>query len=263
LRRIVVVLVMLALVYPAYRYGPPAWRQGRFLYRQHRCLAYEAPADQLVAEEAYATTTGRLGEPGFVALTSPGSFGGAAAPAVGRRAQPLVDLAPHLPAGTPVTIVVGGSSDWMGDGSRELSPTGAPVLFLHELRNRSGQRRLAVVQRTPRNSGPFVYPFGLQVALFEPATFGSPMRYVSRRPPASPLARMSGLMPLIEVRPLRFYAGQPDPHDSAHFTIRYELDGKAGAIDGRLNDAGDDLILHVASGPATAPSFWTTLATQP
>jgi hypothetical protein len=36
----------------------------------------------------------------------------------------------------------------------------------------------------------------------------------------------------------RFYAGQPDPADASHFTIGYDLDGRRGAIDGRLKDNG-------------------------
>jgi hypothetical protein len=35
-------------------------------------------------------------------------------------------------------------------------------------------------------------------------------------------------------KPLRIFAGQPDPTDSRHFTIRYELDSKSNTIDGWL-----------------------------
>lgn len=37
---------------------------------------------------------------------------------------------------------------------------------------------------------------------------------------------------------LRIFAGQADPADAAHFTIGYELDGKAGVIDGWLKANG-------------------------
>jgi hypothetical protein len=36
----------------------------------------------------------------------------------------------------------------------------------------------------------------------------------------------------------RFYAGQADPADAAHFTIGYDLDGRHGTIHGRLKDNG-------------------------
>ena len=35
---------------------------------------------------------------------------------------------------------------------------------------------------------------------------------------------------------LRFFAGQPDPNDPTHFTIRYQIDGRDGVIDGWLKD---------------------------
>ena len=40
---------------------------------------------------------------------------------------------------------------------------------------------------------------------------------------------------------LRFYAGQPDPNDSSHFTIAYQLDGRAGTIDGWMRNEGLEL----------------------
>ena len=36
----------------------------------------------------------------------------------------------------------------------------------------------------------------------------------------------------------RFYAGQADPSDSSHFTIRYECKGATDTIDGYLDDEG-------------------------
>ena len=40
---------------------------------------------------------------------------------------------------------------------------------------------------------------------------------------------------------VRMFAGQPDPADPAHFTIRYELDDQPHVIDGWLRD--DDTVL--------------------
>ena len=37
---------------------------------------------------------------------------------------------------------------------------------------------------------------------------------------------------------LRFFAGQPDPDDASHFTIRYQADGREGVIDGWMQDDG-------------------------
>jgi len=47
----------------------------------------------------------------------------------------------------------------------------------------------------------------------------------------------------------RLYAGQLDPIDESHFTIRYELDGKSGVIDGWLMP--DDSVKLQNRGGAT------------
>jgi hypothetical protein len=48
---------------------------------------------------------------------------------------------------------------------------------------------------------------------------------------------------------LRFYAGQPDPVDDSHFTIRYAVNGQEGIIDGWL-DPMSRVVLKVRDGPA-------------
>jgi hypothetical protein len=43
----------------------------------------------------------------------------------------------------------------------------------------------------------------------------------------------------IDIQPrnlMRFFMGQPDPGDSSRFTLRYELNGQTGIIDGQLHD---------------------------
>ena len=49
-------------------------------------------------------------------------------------------------------------------------------------------------------------------------------------------------------QPLKLYAGQPDPNDRTHFTIRYEAAGQEGIIDGWLKD-DDTVRLVVRDGP--------------
>lgn len=48
---------------------------------------------------------------------------------------------------------------------------------------------------------------------------------------------------------MRIYAGQPDPDNAAHFTIKYEIDNVPGMIDGRL-EADDTVTLRILDGPA-------------
>ena len=60
-------------------------------------------------------------------------------------------------------------------------------------------------------------------------------RVVARVKPGAPLESL----PAIEYgNRLRVYAGQADPNDPSHFTIAYDLDGRAGTIDGWLRDEG-------------------------
>jgi hypothetical protein len=47
---------------------------------------------------------------------------------------------------------------------------------------------------------------------------------------------------------LRIFAGQPDPADTSHLTIKYDLDGHAGTIDGWMR-FGDNLQLLIRDGP--------------
>jgi hypothetical protein len=69
---------------------------------------------------------------------------------------------------------------------------------------------------------------------------------------------------------LRVYAGQADPADASHFTIAYQLDGKAGTIDGWAKDTG--VVLRPREGAPVAPDggssqafneFWDLTATPP
>lgn len=64
-----------------------------------------------------------------------------------------------------------------------------------------------------------------------PSHWPNPMRS-EPRPGGSTLE-----LPLAVSDELRVLAGQPDPRDPSHFTIRYDLNGQPGVIDGWL-DAG-------------------------
>ena len=52
--------------------------------------------------------------------------------------------------------------------------------------------------------------------------------------------------------PLRLFAGQSDPVDTSHFTIKYGLVGQTGTIDGWLQD-DDKVKIKVRGGPAKKP----------
>ena len=108
-----------------------------------------------------------------------------------------------------------------------LAPLGAPETwaFVHALRVPGHDQRLVSVALTAEDGGWFL----LRADALVPAnlTLGS-------RPSPSPNFGSSETARFDAHKPLRIFAGQPDPADSRHFTIRYELDGKSNTIDGWL-----------------------------
>jgi hypothetical protein len=122
------------------------------------------------------------------------------------------------------------------------------ILFMHGRRAASGPVRLLVVTVGSTE----VYPDGTHhvgcgASVFEPAswTAGS---VVSRK--LSPLALREHyvLLPVWGKLRLCVFAGQPDPLDASRFTIRFDLDGKEGTIEGRLGD-DDGVTFVVRNGP--------------
>jgi hypothetical protein len=64
--------------------------------------------------------------------------------------------------------------------------------------------------------------------------------------------------PCAASEPLTLYAGQPDPDDASHFTIRYSAGRRSGIIDGWLIDGGNDVKM-IAHDAAPAPPGLKTL----
>lgn len=146
IRRGVGLMALVGVMVFGWRYGPAVFRQGRLLYFQRQCLAYTAPADRVVYDENSDTTVERLKMAGYGALWTSGTKQAAVyvAPAVKNIAGSLTVL-PGLYGAKP------------GSGA---------TIFLHELRNAAGVRRLVLIERAPIPI-PFIpifeYPFGLDV----------------------------------------------------------------------------------------------------
>ena len=184
----------------------------------------------MVYDENSDTTVERLKTAGYGGLWTSGTKQAAI-----YVAQEVKNMAGNLP---------GAANLWGATCGSEAT------VFMHELRNAAGIRRLVLVERGPnRGFAPiFEYPFGLDVSVFEPATWSSGLKRMNTAYGVD----WNGPATDPSTKGLRFYAGQLDPADAGHFTIRYDLEGKSGVIDGRLNDAGDDVKITVRSGPGTA-----------
>ena len=50
--RVVVLVLVVGLSVATWRYHAVAWQQAKLLHRQHRCLTYAAPPDQIVSDGA-------------------------------------------------------------------------------------------------------------------------------------------------------------------------------------------------------------------
>jgi hypothetical protein len=233
-RWIVLVCLLLAALYPGWRYGPGLWKRSVMLHHQRGCLTYRAPADLVVYESSQPAANELLGRAGYVplAITEPGSYGNPG------------PVAAYVPAA-------------LRDFERSIGGTvtsgATAVLFLHERRAKNGARRLIVVQRGAMNFTPFLTPFDLMVTVFDPATFRKDLKVV---PPSNAhLFVWNGPVSLVLSKDLRFYAGQADPADAARFTIRYSMEGQEGVVEGRLSDDGTEVKVEIKSGPA-AESLW-------
>jgi hypothetical protein len=124
-----------------------------------------------------------------------------------------------------------------------LSGLFANALFVHARRRPDGQKRLVWVSLGYESTKPL--RFRLEFDGVIPATIGRPARRLPHTP-ADPLpVDAAG-------KPPRLYAGQPDPNDESHFTIRYEFEaeGRGGVIHGWLRD-DDTIDFEINEGPST------------
>jgi hypothetical protein len=238
-RRVVAVVLALVVAVVGWRYGPWGWGRGKLLYAQHRCLAYSPPADLVVFESEQARARELLKRAGYTAIPMYTLTWGRQSPpltAAGYRPPPLADFEGLL--GGPFTSGACG------------------ILFMHEMRDKAGNRRLVICFRDANAMGPLFATFGIWATVWDPATLRAPPRPTPKRNAYGwdydgPGWDLPG-------KNLRFYAGQIDPADAGHFTIRYEMDAQEGIVDGRLNADGDDVEITVRSGPAAPPSPWSS-----
>jgi hypothetical protein len=143
-----------------------------------------------------------------------------------------------LPA---ATLFAGG---WGGAGGP------GPIIFLHERISPAGHRRLVCVRYGPDPTTfqpEFIAGFDYDASVATPATLTKPPSFAQRFYGLDSLSELVRTLPLVRV-----YAGQPDPADPAHFTIRYQIWGQVDTLDGRLQD--DDQVTLKPRHPPQWPS---------
>jgi len=207
---------------PGYRLLRPHFPQARYLYWQHQCMRYTVSPDFVVYEEDAVRSSAMLASgPPYQRVNSLGD-----PKAAGLDAQPAGYVPPPL---------------------SRLGTKWVCIAYLHACRLPDGEQRLGVLgiqvfQRGPDGGRVLeLYGTGKTPASWQPGSTvqGSAGRKAS--------------IPLLPRHRFRLYAGQPNPQDGSRFTMRYELDGRGGTIEGRLAPDGT-IDCTVIDGPCTVVS---------
>ena len=244
-RYILLASILLATGFCAWRWGPYAWHRSQLLYWQRQCLNFSASPDTVVYEEEPAAAALLLQRSGYSPYV------------LKRRASSnshpiLVQAAAFHPRclrtlGTFITLPM-----WplcaSGPGGSGSGSAGA-IIFLHERISSAGHRRLVCVNYAPDTdtfTPGFIQAYNYEACVISPATWKRPITCA----PGSYTVNVKSSWP---PRPplMRVYAGQVDPADPAHFTIRYQMWGQEDMLDGRLQD--DDQVTLTPRHPPQWP----------
>jgi hypothetical protein len=184
-------------------------------------MRYSPPADQIVFDQDPAGRPALLNSPqAYVPLIKPGYEG----PAITTAAAKVPDCAYRF-----LSMARGFASLPLGN----LAP---PIIFMHERYSPSGKRYLVILYSMNGEDGNLmdcpVGQIGVNVELWEPAALDVPPRLASDPTGFFGICLLDANI----VQRLRVFAGQADPNDPTHFTIRFEQDGRAGIVDGYVCD---------------------------
>jgi hypothetical protein len=215
------VSLLLGLSLVAWKRGPTWWRRAEILYWQHQCLQFSPVADTVVYEEDPTAAAALLaGNPKY-------------------HPYPLQRRTSSQAAASPATAAALDVSDWNKLTtvlSRLYSPLIKPgVIFLHERISPAGHRRLVCVRYRPQGntfSAQFIQGLNCDTFTVIPGTWSQPPIYRLQWTFAWDVETVWPRKPPL----VRIFAGQPDPNDPAHFTIRYRMWGQEDVLDGRLLD---------------------------
>jgi hypothetical protein len=112
--------------------------------------------------------------------------------------------------------------------------TPGAFLFLHERTSPGGNRRLVFIYYSPETysfTARFIAGYNLSIRVTTPGTWTSRPLSGTRGRDLDVLSGFPRTMPRVRV-----FAGQVDPDDAAHFTIRYQMWDQEDILDGRLDD---------------------------
>jgi hypothetical protein len=233
--RFALVAMVFAIGFFGWRWGAYSWHQVQLLYWQHRCMTFTAPPDMVVYEEEPTAAAVLLNRPDYFssALRRQSGNNGPTSPSNAAAFTPLCWNRLQVLNTGPKT---GGSAN---------SPGGATI-FLHERISPAGHHRLVYVNfftLTIMFTPNFVESFDCESKALIPATFTTLLIPTSESDGLSEGIGDPNKSPLVRV-----YAGQPDPNNPAHFTVRYQMWGQEDVLDGNLKD-DDSITLTPRNSP--------------
>jgi hypothetical protein len=191
----------------AWRWGPEKWERAELLYWQWRCMNYSPAADEIVYDQEPNGRSALLdGSSKYVALVENDDFNGSTTAAV---------TVPDCEAQFEKMMGFGGSQP--------------PVVFMHDRAAPSGRHYLIILRG---DSIPYLDIAELPLdceALIAGNWRNNPSWASGGRSWDGPVS--------VPVRQrIRIYAGQADPRDPTHFTVRYVQNGKPAVVDGYVDD---------------------------
>lgn len=139
----------------------------------------------------------------------------------GTKPRPILQTQRLVPSAQSSAVAVDLPGRWEMLWARDRWP----VIFQHEMLTCSGKRVLVAVQLIATPGAPH-----LDATMLSPGTLqNAPLRY-------GPFTVLLDNSLIGGATPLKLYAGQPDPKDPHHFTIRYQTQTETGVLDGRMEE---------------------------
>lgn len=213
-RRVLIGSLVVVLAALAVGIAPSAWRRVQISYWQHRAMSYAPAGDEVVYEENLLEAAKlRAADRSLI---------------VGSRGE-VIRFAPPWDRFYQLVSPPGGKA--------------SATLFCHERRNTRGERRLVVVSQEPlgpwnelftASAAPRRFmdqPFPIACEVFIPGTLFENPQEVD-----SPAHATVPALPSDKPTYFRWYAGQADPQDASHFTIRCVIANKTFTVHGWLRD---------------------------
>jgi hypothetical protein len=218
--RVILASLVLGLSLVGWKREPNWWQRAEILYWQHECLQFSLSPDTVVYEEDRSGAAALLaGNPKYYRYPLQRRSGPRAAP------SPATAAALDVPDWNKLASVL---------SRLHWRLTNAAVIFLHERISPAGHRRLVCVRYGPQGdtfAAQFVQDFNCDTFAVTPGTWSQPPIYALQGWGYDILVGWPRKPPLVGI-----FAGQPDPNDAAHFTIRYRMWGQEDVLDGRLLD---------------------------